>query len=36
MDDFPLNQETVEAMREANQDKNLKEYRSFRELRERG
>jgi hypothetical protein len=34
MDDFPLKQETVEAMRQANEGKGLKEHRSFRELRE--
>jgi DNA-damage-inducible protein J len=35
---FPVytpNQETVDAMREANEGKGLKEYRSFRELRDR-
>jgi DNA-damage-inducible protein J len=35
---FPVstpNQETIKAMRDANEGKSLKEYRSFRELRER-
>jgi len=41
IDDFPLrpsgspNQETIAAMREANAGEGLREYRSFRELRER-
>jgi DNA-damage-inducible protein J len=36
---FPVatpNQETIDAMRDANKGKGLNEYRSFRELRDRG
>ena len=32
---FTPNQETIDAMREANEGKDLKEYRSFRDLRDR-